>query len=374
MYELNVNSISSAVDATKSLSEMADNIPEQAGWFETNHFTEFGNNLVTFGGKMVEYSNKISEISDLTAMSDATFEFQKIANMASGISGVDFSGVISLGDSLSSIGSNAVNDFIKAFTDAYDNVKKAGSDMISRLIDGVNDKKTATQNAFTDMVKSCKDAIRNHYNNFYNAGIYLGEGLVIGIQAKETSAYNAGYELGRQAAQGELDGQKSKSPSKLTIQAGKWLGEGLIIGMEALSKKVYRSGYELGNESVNSISSAISKVSDAINSDIDAQPTIRPVVDLDDVYSGVNTMNKMLNLQPSVGVLSNVGSINRMMNQRIQNGGNSEVISAIDKLRKDLGNIGGDTYNVNGITYDDGSNVSEAVRSLVRAARVERRV
>ena len=128
------------------------------------------------------------------------------------------------------------------------------------------------------------------------------------------------------------------------------------------------------NESVNSISSAISKVSDAINSDIDAQPTIRPVVDLDDVYSGVNTMNNMLNLQPSVGILSNVGSINRMMNQRIQNGGNSEVVSAIDKLRKDLGNIGGDTYNVNGITYDDGSNVSEAVRSLVRAARVERRV
>jgi hypothetical protein len=58
----------------------------------------------------------------------------------------------------------------------------------------------------------------------------------------------------------------------------------------------------------------------------------------------------------------------------IQNGGNGDVISAIDKLRDSLGNIGGNTYNVNGVTYDDGSNVSNAVQSLIRAARIERRV
>ena len=32
------------------------------------------------------------------------------------------------------------------------------------------------------------------------------------------------------------------------------------------------------------------------------------------------------------------------------------------------------TYHVNGITYDDNSNVASAVKSLVRAARIERRV
>ena len=63
-----------------------------------------------------------------------------------------------------------------------------------------------------------------------------------------------------------------------------------------------------------------------------------------------------------------------MMNQRNQNGVNSDVVSAINKLRKDLGNTrGGDTYNVNGVTYDDGSNISNAVKSIVRAARIERR-
>ena len=56
-----------------------------------------------------------------------------------------------------------------------------------------------------------------------------------------------------------------------------------------------------------------------------------------------------------------------------QNGVNADVISAIDNLGRKLGNISGDTYQINGITYDDGSNVSDAVKTLIRAARVERR-
>lgn len=62
-----------------------------------------------------------------------------------------------------------------------------------------------------------------------------------------------------------------------------------------------------------------------------------------------------------------------MMNQRNQNGSNADVVSAIKDLKKTIGNGSGDTYNINGVTYDDGSNVSNAVRTLVRAAKVERR-
>ena len=62
------------------------------------------------------------------------------------------------------------------------------------------------------------------------------------------------------------------------------------------------------------------------------------------------------------------------MNQRNQNGTNSDIISAINRLEDKLSNAAGDTYQINGITYDDGSNVSDAVRTLVRAAKVERRI
>ena len=78
-------------------------------------------------------------------------------------------------------------------------------------------------------------------------------------------------------------------------------------------------------------------------------------------------------LSPSISVLSNVGKISSMMNG-IQNGTNDDVISAIKDLGRKIGGISGNTYNVNGVTYDDGSNISAAVKTLVRAARIERRI
>ena len=81
-----------------------------------------------------------------------------------------------------------------------------------------------------------------------------------------------------------------------------------------------------------------------------------------------------MGINPSIGVLSTVGSINSAMNQRSQNGTNDDVVSAINKLRNDLGSMSGNIYNINGVTYDDGTNVSNAVEALVRAVKIEGRV
>ena len=84
-------------------------------------------------------------------------------------------------------------------------------------------------------------------------------------------------------------------------------------------------------------------------------------------------MEGMLSTNKSVGVSANLNAITTMMGNRGQNGENGDIVSAINRLRKDLGNVGGDTYVVDGVTYDDGTNISEAVKTLVRAAKVERR-
>ena len=144
--------------------------------------------------------------------------------------------------------------------------------------------------------------------------------------------------------------------------------------MKSMASKVYNSGYKLGDTTTKSISSSIAKVSDMVNLGIDSNPTIRPVVDLSNVKAGVDSIGNMMGINPSIGVLSTVGSINSAMNQRSQNGTNDDVVSAINKLRNDLGSMSGNTYNINGVTYDDGSNIQEAVKQIVRAARIERRI
>ena len=61
------------------------------------------------------------------------------------------------------------------------------------------------------------------------------------------------------------------------------------------------------------------------------------------------------------------------MNRRNNTATNDDVVSAINKLQNAVNDLNGDTYNINGVTYDDGSNISNAVKSIVAAARIERR-
>ena len=60
---------------------------------------------------------------------------------------------------------------------------------------------------------------------------------------------------------------------------------------------------------------------------------------------------------------------------KIQNqDASGDMLSALRNLGRKLDNIEANNYTINGITYDDGSNITDAVQTLIRAARVERRV
>ena len=99
-------------------------------------------------------------------------------------------------------------------------------------------------------------------------------------------------------------------------------------------------------------------------------PTIRPILDLSDIESGANSLNNMFG---NIGIGANINAIGNSMRQRNQNGDSEILASAIRDLNKNIG-TSGNTYNINGITYDDGSSISDAVGMLIRAANIERRI
>jgi hypothetical protein len=164
------------------------------------------------------------------------------------------------------------------------------------------------------------------------------------------------------------------SPSKEFYKIGDFAGQGFLNALGDYGESSYKAGSAMANSARDGLRYAMSKLNDVINGDISTQPTIRPVLDLSDVRSGVSAIGSLFGSSPSVGVLANVGSINSMVNKQNQNRGNDPVTSAIDALREDLKNSDRATYNINGITYDDGSNIVEAVQTLIRAAKIERRV
>ena len=251
----------------------------------------------------------------------------------------------------------------------------AGISLMNSLSGGIYNGASRVTSAISSALSSCSGAIRSYYYSFQSAGQYLGSGLVSGINSKQAAAYRAGYNLGKKAVAGEKAGQQSHSPSKATRKAGRWLGEGLVIGMKEMASSVYQAGKSIGNKASDSITEALTLVNDIATLGIDADPeiTIHPVLDMSDINSGIGYIDGLLNTNKTIG-LSTIGiaPINTadVVNQ---NRFNTDVIKAIDSLRKEIGTTNVNTYNLNGITYDDGSNVADAIQTLVRAANIERR-
>ena len=196
----------------------------------------------------------------------------------------------------------------------------------------------------------------------FAAGITAGKSLAI------TAAVNvaiAAYE----AAKEELD---INSPSRKFMELGMGVDEGFAKGITKFGWLVDNATAGMADSALKGTQSAISRISDFIDAGIDTQPTIRPVLDLSNISAGVGAINGMLNMSPSVGALANANAISASMSKRQNGGSNADVVSAIKNLGRKM-STPSNNYNINGITYDDGSNVAEAVQTLVRAARVGRR-
>ena len=270
--------------------------------------------------------------------------------------------------------SGVVSNMLKVFTGKASLFRGAGINVVNKIASGMKEQKSRVSSVSYEIVSASVSKLKDCYYKFYKAGVHVVRGFANGIsdttylaKAKAIKMANAASE----AAQKALD---EHSPSKVFYKIGAFAGQGMVNALDDYSSKAYKSSYSVGDSARKGLANAINKISAVVDSDMELQPTIRPVMDLTEVQTGASMVSSMFNDRISVGATANLNAINASMSERIQNGGNADVVSAIGKLSKQLSNIGGNTYNVNGITYDDGSNISNAISDIIREARIERRM
>ena len=354
---MNVSTVSSSITAANRLKSFISSL---AG-LDASGVSKFKSAISELG------KTNVSQVA--SAFSKGT---SKITSAGRNLTKALSSGIKSNSGSVTSAATSMVSSMQKSITGKTSSFHASGSKLASSFVKGISSKKGAATSAAKSLATSAASASKTGYGTMYANGAYLGAGLISGVNSKVSAAYSAGYALGRAAVRGEKDGQHSNSPSKDTIKAGKWLGEGLVIGTQSMTKKVSKAGRSMGEMATQSISSAISSAANLVDMGINSTPTIRPVLDLSDVKDQAATIGSLFS-NPMVSPTSNIRAIKTLMDENSQNGNIDDVVSAINKLRKDMGNIG-NTYNsINGVTYDDGSGISDAVETIFRAARIERR-
>ena len=397
--DLKMEPINDSISAVKALSDITGTMSNSGGivswWTGDNDLKTFGNNLVDFGKSMKKYSKEIAGI-ETTKMSGVISEVGRLVALSKNLTGDNATGLKTFGDSLKSIGKSSVNKFIKAFedagTDAYkamkkvidkiikaleDNhpkIKEAGGTFMKKFTSGISDTESTTTKTVKTFLSGLVTAIRDKFSDFKSAGSYLVTGFANGIDENDFKAAAKARAMAKSAARAAEEELKIKSPSRVFYGIGKFAGIGFVNALGDYADKADKAGSELARSSVDGLNYAISKVADFVNSDIDAQPTIRPVLDLSDVRSGVGAIGGMLSGRRTLLVdTQSAGTISASMAQRQNGVSTDELVSTIKGLRKDIANMPRNNYNINGITYDDGSNISEAVQTLVRAAKMERR-
>lgn len=351
--------VTAAANAGKSLAEMANSAPKNSG-----NVVAFGTNLSKFGEKLSAY---FSNTSGITA--------DMIANSSSAIDAIKKVSEVNA-DNIKSVAS-ALRDLTKAVADMTKNMKTdlkaVGKEAIDSYVNALKDGVSSVESACRELASACVDAIKEKSSSFESAGKYLVTGFANGISANSYKAAAKARAMAKAAAQAAEDELDINSPSKVFRAIGTSIPEGFAMGIDKLGGTVTAASSAMGEKAISGVKNSITRIADVINGDIDAQPTIRPVLDLSDVKSGAGLINGLFEGGASVGVLANVGAIGSMMDRRNQNGGIDDMLMAIDKLRRDLTGVEHVTYNINGITYDDGSNIADAVKALVNAAKVERR-
>lgn len=416
---IDAKDIQASAKAAKALVSLNDALPKSGGFLGAllgnSDLSNLGNQLKPFGEALSDYSNSVANVSP-GKVANASTAVKSLVEAINATDSVKATGTSTFVQAVDTLAETNISGFVSAFRGSSSKVRNVGSTLTSALTSGVKSKSNALSVAASNMAESMKNSIASKdkefqkvgvalisalaigiqaqanqavnaanyvgasaangsgqaYISFYINGINLGRGLVLGMNAMQQSAYNSGYALGQAAVRGEKDGQKSHSPSKLTIQAGKWLGEGLIIGMNAMESKTYGAGKSMGETAFDSIRSALSGMNDLIDSDMDTTPTIRPVLDLTNVKATAGKLNRLFT-DPAFTPLANLRAIGNISARNNQNGNSDEVVRAINRLGKSLNNVG-NTYNsINGVTYDNGSEISNAVETLVRAATVGRR-
>ena len=387
-----------AVNAADNAGQMMVNLQKQISGLNDDSFDcldSLGSALETWGSHLSNYSANISDV-DTNQLGKVTEQVSTLYSFVDQMTTFNADGLTQFTSSLNNIGTISLDNFVSAFGDAGDKASSVITTFIDNMINkvdgrkqkwenagssamivfkkGISDKSEEVASAAGTVADDSVNKVADYKENFYKVGVSLMDGMVHGIDDNADKAVKAVRRMANRLPQIARIVLQIHSPSKVFDRLGRYLPEGMANGVIRGGQSVYSAISNMSNTIIDKAGTVMSMISDALNLDLDYEPTITPVVDMGNVTSSMDAINSMLNRNPLMFTGVGSGTIYMIANRRNNQNGNSDVIDAIDRLAKNINQTPGNTYNVNGITYDDGSNIASAIEQIVREAMVERRI
>lgn len=151
--------------------------------------------------------------------------------------------------------------------------------------------------AISTLVTAAKDMQNDQGQiavDFSVIGTQICNGVIAGIEAGQSGVITAAVNMAvaaYEAAKGALD---INSPSRIFADLGMSVGEGFVKGMDNQEEAVEGASEDLSKGAVDSATNAMAAFAALMSQEIDANPTITPVLDLSNITAGSDAINRML--------------------------------------------------------------------------------
>lgn len=312
--------VTGAHEAASMMSELAEGLPDQSKhwWKDNTTLEDFGNQLVIFGGQLKLYSDAITDDCDLAAVSSSVDSVVKIADvmkttdLKSAVTGAE-----GLGEALNELGEVGVDKFVEAFTGSDLKVTVAiigmigyaleamanrdelfnnrGKMFVQQIINGIVSKTEYAKTMAQIVALSIAASLNSVYDSFKSAGEHAMQGYIDGLKGKEQEAKDVGRRIGEATVSQTRKALDEHSPSRKMFVVGDLAGVGFLNALFPYISKAAQSGKDMGESFIFGANSSISKISESINNELNLDPVIRPVVDLNDVIHSADQISTMFN-------------------------------------------------------------------------------
>ena len=195
---------------------------------------------------------------------------------------------------------------------------------ITKFIAGVKSKDASVKEQFVNSLSDAISSIKDYYDDFYDAGEYLVKGFAKGIDENTWRAEARAAAMAKAAANAAKDELDINSPSKVGYSIGGFFGIGFINSLIDYADKSYEAGSNIAASAKEGLAKAVAKIGEFIDSDIDTEPTIRPLLDLSDVQSKARQLTAILSRTQAAKIAT---SMNSEATGTIQNGESAKPVA-----------------------------------------------
>ena len=201
--------------------------------------------------------------------------------------------------------------------------------------------KDNTEDELTEMSETAQKILTEA--GWDETGKQIVNGLTEGVAEQKSSFIDELTQMalaGVEAVKSTLD---INSPSRVFRELGNYTGLGFIKGLHDYVERAYTMGSELAEHAEGGLSSVLQTIAELVSGGFDAEPVIRPVLDLSAVSAGASALDSLFYSQRAVSLAGQASAA--IEAQRALGGqaavtvNNDGVVEELRTLRSDIASM-----------------------------------